>query len=86
MVSDLVLIEELPKEIKASVEAYVGCLAGAIKKEDYLRFIEAAGFRDIKIVSQADYPVDAMFEGLEGAQKAIASIKVSAIKNNRRKI
>jgi len=28
MVSDLVLIKELPKTIKKSVDAYVGCLAG----------------------------------------------------------
>jgi len=39
MVSDLVLAKELPKEIKDSVDAYVGCLAGAIKKAEYLGFI-----------------------------------------------
>jgi SAM-dependent methyltransferase len=80
MVSDLVLAKELPKEIKESVEAYVGCLAGAIKKAEYLGFIEKAGFKDIKIVSEASYPVDAMFEGFEDAQDAIVSIKVSAVK------
>ncbi len=80
MVSDLALAKELPKEIKDSVEAYVGCLAGAIKKDEYLRFIEKAGFKDIKIVSEASYPVDAMFDGLESAQDAIVSIKVSAVK------
>jgi len=80
MVSDLVLAEDLPQQIKESVEAYVGCLAGAIKKEEYLRFIEQAGFRDIKIISEASYPVDAMFDSLEAAQDAIVSIKVSAVK------
>ncbi len=80
MISDLVLAKDLPKQIKESIEAYVGCLAGAVKKDDYLRFIEKAGFKDIKIVSEASYPVDAMFDGFEDAQDAIVSIKVSAIK------
>lgn len=80
MVSDLVLAKELPQEIRDSVEAYVGCLAGAIKKEEYLRFIEQAGFQGIKIISEASYPVDAMFDNLEAAQNAIVSVKVAAVK------
>ena len=80
MVSDLVLVKELPAAIKESVEAYVGCLAGAIKKDEYLKFITMAGFQDVKVISESSYPVDAMFENLEGAQDAVASIKVSAVK------
>jgi len=80
MVSDLVLAKDLPKQIKESVEAYVGCLAGAIKKDDYLGFIKQAGFQDIKVISEASYPVDAMFDNLEAAQDAIVSIKVSAVR------
>ena len=80
MVSDLVLAKDLPKAIKESVEAYVGCLAGAILKDEYLRFITMAGFKDVKVISESSYPVDAMFDNLEGAQDAIVSIKVSAIK------
>jgi arsenite methyltransferase len=80
MVSDLVLAKDLPKELKDSVEAYVGCLAGAIMKDEYLKFITMAGFRDVKVISESSYPVDAMFDNLEGAQDAIVSIKVSALK------
>ena len=80
MVSDLVLSKELPKELKESIEAYVGCLAGAIKKEEYLRFIEQAGFQSIKVEGESSYPVDAMFDSLKGARDAVASIKVSAVK------
>ncbi|MFH1396962.1 MAG: arsenite methyltransferase [Candidatus Omnitrophota bacterium] len=80
MVSDLVLAKDLPKEIKDSVEAYVGCLAGAIKKEEYLSFIEQAGFQGIKIISESSYPVDTMFDNLEAAQDAIVSVKVAAVK------
>jgi len=80
MVSDLVLVKKLPSAIKKSVEAYVGCLAGAVKKDQYLKLITMAGFKDIKVISESGYPVDAMFDSLGGAQDAVVSIKVSAIK------
>lgn len=80
MVSDLVLVQDLPKAVRESVEAYVGCLAGAIKKDEYLDFVKAAGFEDIHVVGESPYPVDAMFDGLQDAAKAVVSIKVSAVK------
>ncbi len=80
MVSDLVLAKDLPKAIKESVDAYVGCLAGAIRKEEYLRFIKQAGFQDIKLISENSYPIDAMFDNFEAASDAIVSVKVSAVK------
>jgi len=80
IVSDLVLFKDIPKAIKDSIEAYVGCLAGAVKKEEYLKLIIMAGFKDVNVISESSYPVDAMFSGLEGAQGAVLSIKVSAVK------
>jgi len=80
MVSDLVLVKDLPDIIKESVEAYVGCLAGAIMKDKYIGYIKKAGFKDVKIMGQANYPIEAMFENLKGAEDAVASIKVSAVK------
>ncbi|MFA5356193.1 MAG: arsenite methyltransferase [Candidatus Omnitrophota bacterium] len=80
MVSDLVLIKELPGELIDSIEAYVGCIAGAIHKDEYLEAIKSAGFREIKVISESTYPVDAVFDGLDAAQDAVSSIKVSAIK------
>jgi arsenite methyltransferase len=80
MVSDLVLTKELPEDIKESVEAYVGCLTGAIKKDEYLGFIKKAGFNDVRVIDESSYPVDSMFASLSGATGAIASIKVSAVK------
>ncbi|MBU0468922.1 MAG: arsenite methyltransferase [Candidatus Omnitrophica bacterium] len=80
MVSDLVLTKELSEKIKQSVEAYVGCIAGAIKKDEYLKFMTMAGFTKIQVISESSYPVDAMFDSLEDARDAILSIKVSAIK------
>ena len=34
MVSDMVLLEELPDYIRNSVEAYVRCVGGAMRKDD----------------------------------------------------
>ena len=36
MVSDIVLLEELPEAVQKSVAAYIGCVAGASLKQDYL--------------------------------------------------
>lgn len=97
MVSDLVLVKDLPDAIKESVAAYVGCLAGAVRKEDYLKFIEEAGFKDIKVLSQVDYPVAAMSNdatgkavmrdsGIEGIdlksiEHSVVSVKIRALKS-----
>jgi len=50
--SDIVLLKPLPTEVRESVEAYVGCVAGASMKADYLAAIEAAGFRDVEVLKE----------------------------------
>lgn len=52
MVSDIVLLKELPDAIKSSVAAYTGCIAGASRKEDYLATIVSSGFQDVEVVSE----------------------------------
>lgn len=47
MVSDLVLLKELPDFIKKSVVSYVSCIAGAIRKEEYMGAIKGAGFQEV---------------------------------------
>ena len=46
-ISDIVLGDELPDEVVASVDALVGCLAGAIRESEYLEAMRAAGMRRI---------------------------------------
>jgi len=48
-ISDVVLIGQLPIEIKNAAEMYAGCVSGAIQKEEYLSIIEKTGFRNITI-------------------------------------
>jgi len=58
MVSDIVLLKELPDEVKNSVAAYVGCVAGAITKKEYLESIRAAGFKETKVLGEATFPTE----------------------------
>lgn len=60
MISDIILLKELPDFIKESTEAYVGCISGAILKDDYLRAIEKAGFTNIVIIDLAPFSIDCM--------------------------
>jgi len=77
MISDLVTEGELPDKVKRSFDAWAGCIAGALEKNQYLDTIRKAGFKDINIVSQSMYNID-VSEGLTGK---ITSVKVEAHKN-----
>jgi ubiquinone/menaquinone biosynthesis C-methylase UbiE len=57
MVSDLVLAKPLPESVRRSVEAYVGCIAGAMLKDDYLAAIRGAGFEGVEILAESVYPI-----------------------------
>lgn len=52
MISDMVLIADLPANVLKSAEMYTGCISGALKKDDYLEKIRNAGFEDIAIVKE----------------------------------
>ncbi|OGC76708.1 MAG: arsenite S-adenosylmethyltransferase [candidate division Zixibacteria bacterium RBG_16_50_21] len=96
MISDIVLLEELPESIKGSIEAYVGCLSGAILKHDYLKAILAAGFREVEIVEEAPFSLELTINdptaqsiiensGISTAEakklaKQVSSVKVRAVK------
>ena len=49
-VSDIALKGELPAAIARSMAAYVGCIGGAIRIEDYRAGLLAAGFSNVEIV------------------------------------
>ena len=73
MVSDIVLTRELPEDIRNSLAAYAGCVAGASLKEDYLATIAKAGFENVEIVSEQSY-------GSGDMESAILSVSVRAFK------
>ena len=60
MISDIVLLKELPDFIKNSMTAYVGCIAGASMKDEYVRAIKDAGFLNVKIIDETVFPIDCL--------------------------
>jgi SAM-dependent methyltransferase len=48
-ISDIVLVGQLPQQIRSAAEMYAGCVAGAIQKNEYLSMIEGSGFKNIKL-------------------------------------
>lgn len=55
LLSDLVLEQPLPRETRESVEAYVGCIAGASLRGEYLQWIRDAGFQGVEVVREGRY-------------------------------
>lgn len=49
--TDIVLLENLPDEIKNDDELLAGCVGGALLKDDYLRIMKKAGF-EVKILDE----------------------------------
>ena len=48
-ISDIVLSGTLPDKIQKAAEMYVGCVSGAIQKEEYLKLITQTGFENITL-------------------------------------
>jgi ubiquinone/menaquinone biosynthesis C-methylase UbiE len=48
-VSDVVIRRELPASVRASIELWAGCVAGALLKAEYVQKLAEAGFEDITV-------------------------------------
>jgi ubiquinone/menaquinone biosynthesis C-methylase UbiE len=48
-VSDIVAEDHLSQEERAERGSYVGCIAGALSKSEYIAGLEAAGFEDVSV-------------------------------------
>jgi len=48
-ISDVVLVGELPENLKEASEMYAGCVAGALQKEEYMSIVKDTGFENISI-------------------------------------
>lgn len=96
IISDIILLKELPDYVKNSVEGHIACLSGAVTKEHYIDAILKAGFVDIKITKQVAFPIELMLNDpiakkiviennltkneIKSIADSIASISISAKK------
>src|SRR5262245_10672961 len=48
-VSDVVVRDEVPADVRRSMELWVGCIAGALEEREYAAKLKAAGFGDVEI-------------------------------------
>lgn len=96
MISDIVLLRDLPDVVLNSLEAYVSCISGAMLKDEYLKTIKDAGLKDVTIIDETVFPVDYMLndpiaqevigkldiasQEIKDIADSVVSVKVSAIK------
>jgi SAM-dependent methyltransferase len=94
--SDVVLQRPLPPVLANSAAAYLGCVAGASLKSDYLDMLRTAEFEDVQVVGESPFYLGEMEtdpvvrtiieeakltpEQVEEVGKSIVSIKLVATK------
>jgi arsenite methyltransferase len=86
-VSDVVSDGLVPEALRANMEAWVGCLAGALEIAEYERLLAAAGFTDVSITitrrytaAEAELDRSTLPEGWQAGDGKLASAFVRATK------
>jgi SAM-dependent methyltransferase len=57
-VSDVVVQGEVPPEIRRNMELWVGCIAGALERDEYVSKLSKAGFEDIRVEPTRVYKIE----------------------------
>jgi arsenite methyltransferase len=65
-VSDVVTQGELPADLRQDMEAWVGCIAGALEEQEYRRLLAEAGFADVEIEVTRVYDPRELSDSLRG--------------------
>jgi arsenite methyltransferase len=66
-VSDVVIRGDVPREVRRSMELWVGCVAGALTEQEYHQRLREAGFEEIGIEPTRVYQFDDARAFLAGA-------------------
>jgi ubiquinone/menaquinone biosynthesis C-methylase UbiE len=69
-VSDIVIQGQLPPALQSDLEAWAGCIAGALEEQTYRQLLIEAGFTDIEIEVTRRYSLEEVAES--GAETSIA--------------
>ena len=54
-VSDVLVRGDVPADVRRNMELWVGCIAGALRDEEYVEGLKAAGFEDVSIEAWREY-------------------------------
>jgi arsenite methyltransferase len=86
-VSDVVADGPVPDGLRQNMEAWVGCLAGALPVDEYTQLLTDAGFEDVSVeitrrytVAEAGLDTSMLPDGWEAGDGKLASAFVRAIK------
>ena len=71
-VSDIVFQGRLPQVLRADMESWAGCIAGALEEETYRALLASAGFTDIEVEVTRRYALQDIVEN--GAQASLAAL------------
>jgi arsenite methyltransferase len=66
-VSDVVGRGDVPAEVRASMSLWVGCIAGALEENEYIRKLADAGFEQISVEPTREYNVEDARQFLESS-------------------
>ena len=72
-ISDIVIQGHLPAVIQRDMEAWAGCIAGALEEETYRGFLATAGFTNVEIEITRRYSVQDVAESSASASIAALS-------------
>lgn len=69
-VSDVVSRGSLPDDLKADMEAWIGCIAGALEENEFRSLLAGVGFEDIEIQETRVYDPRELAATARGGQQA----------------
>src|SRR5579872_5058845 len=76
-VSDVVFLGHFPRQIRADLEAWAGCIAGALEEDTYRRLLSEAGFSDIEIEVTRRYSIaDVAASGASASLTALSDAEL----------
>ena len=74
-VSDIVFQGQIPQVLRADLESWAGCIAGALEEETYRQLLATAGFTEIEVEVTRRYVLQDIADS--GAQASIAALSES---------
>jgi ubiquinone/menaquinone biosynthesis C-methylase UbiE len=54
-VSDVVSLRDVPDAVRRNMELWIGCVAGALHRDEYVAKLEAAGFTNVEVETTREY-------------------------------